>query len=124
MQLSELGRGKCADTNQHLELETRLLIGSDVCNTFGSKGCSCMHVGIKCARSTHCRLLALDHYLELSLLMLLLLSDLMSELMPDFDSYAHAIITLTYSFFTPPRKTHLSHILITSPLLVPYYGND
>ena len=83
-----------------------------------------MHVGINALESTHCRLLALDNYLELSLLMLLLLSDLMSEIMPDFDSYAHVIITLTYSVFTPPKKTHLSNIIIYSPLLVPYYGND
>ena len=36
MQLSELGRGNSADTNQHLELNTRFFIGSDVCNIFAT----------------------------------------------------------------------------------------
>ena len=57
----------------------------------------------------HCRPLALDGYLELSLLMLplLLLIHLMSESMPDFNShYAHAIITLisSFSYDPPPLK--------------------
>ena len=52
-----------------------------------------------------CRLVAFDDYLEFSLLMLpLLLSDLMSEIMPGSGSCAHAVIILTSSFFVPPDK--------------------
>ena len=47
----------------------------------------------------------------LCLCWLLLLSDLMSELMPDFNShYADAIITLISSFSTPPKNHAVPYI--------------
>lgn len=66
-----------------------------------------MHVGTMWC---HCRLVAFDDYLELSLLMLpLLLSDYMSELMPDLIpmlQYAHYYPHI--SFFRPTIK-YLEH---------------
>ena len=62
-----------------------------------------MHVGTMWC---HCRLVAFDDYLELSLLMLpLLLSDFMSELMPDFDPYAMPLLPshlLLYAYHKIP----------------------
>ena len=73
----------------------------------------------------HCRPLALDGYLELSLLMLplLLLIHLMSESMPDFNShYAHAIITLisSFSYDPPPLKPNYAEPYnLFRPLIYP-----
>ena len=106
---------------KHLELGTKLIIGSGVCSNFRSP-----HVCTWELRRHHRRLLALDDYLELSLLMLLLLlCHFMSEIMPDFNSYVLMPLLPSYLPSSRLQKSNiLSHIVVFLPSSVPCYGND